>query len=410
MYSGGRHMWRVNRGRTILSIFLVFLIFYLILPSLILAQEEKKDLRPERGIAVFPEFSGVVVPRGETVRMDLILEDKGRTDEIIDVKISTIPKGWKATLKGGSYVVSGLYVPGGKTKNLALTLEPDKTVGPGSYLFQFDARTADGKFTSSNKLDVTVQERTAGLEDIQITTSYPVLRGQTDAKFEFSLDIMNKSEADRTFNLAAVGPEKWEINFKPSYEQKQISSFRIKGGTSQSVAVEVTPAKEASTGEYPIVVRVTSGEKKAEVKLMVALTGIYKLDAGTPSGILSLEAIAGKLANFSLFVKNTGSAVNRNITFSSFKPENWDVTFKPEKIDALEPNGLKQVEVTIKPAQQALVGDYSVGVMVNGEKSDKTIEMRVTVKASAAWIWIGIGIIIFVIAGLSALFIWLGRR
>lgn len=403
-------MWRVNRGRTILSIFLIFLIFYLILPSLILAQEEKKDLRPERSIAVFPEFSGVAVPRGETVRMDLILEDKGRTDEIIDVKISTIPKGWKATLKGGSYVVSGLYVPGGKTKNLALTLEPDKTVGPGSYLFQFDARTADGKFTSSNKLDVTVQERTAGLEDIQITTSYPVLRGQTDAKFEFSLDIMNKSEADRTFNLAAVGPEKWEINFKPSYEQKQISSFRIKGGTSQSVAVEVTPAKEASTGEYPILVRVTSGEKKAEVKLMVALTGIYKLDAGTPSGILSLEAIAGKLANFSLFVKNTGSAVNRNITFSSFKPENWDVTFKPEKIDALEPNGLKQVEVTIKPAQQALVGDYSVGVMVNGEKSDKTIEMRVTVKASAAWIWIGIGIIIFVIAGLSALFIWLGRR
>lgn len=403
-------MWRVNRGRTILSIFLVFLIFYLILPSLILAQEEKKDLRPDRSIAVFPEFSGVVVPRGETVRMDLILEDKGRTDEIIDVKISTIPKGWKATLKGGSYVVSGLYVPGGKTKNLALTLEPDKTVGPGSFLFQFDARTADGKFTSSNKLDVTVQERTAGLEDIQITTSYPVLRGQTDAKFEFSLDIMNKSEADRTFNLAAVGPEKWEINFKPSYEQKQISSFRIKGGTSQSVAVEVTPAKEASPGEYPILVRVTSGEKKAEVKLTIALTGIYKLDAGTPSGILSLEAIAGKLANFSLFVKNTGSAVNRNITFSSFKPENWDVTFKPEKIDALEPNGLKQVEVTIKPAQQALVGDYSVGVMVNGEKSDKTIEMRVTVKASTAWGWIGIFIIIFVIAGLSALFIWLGRR
>jgi uncharacterized membrane protein len=342
--------------------------------------------------------------------MDLILEDKGRTDETIDVKISTIPKGWKATLKGGSYVVSGLYVPGGKTKNLALALEPDKTVGPGTYTFQFDARTADGKFTTSNKLDVTVQERTAGLEDIQITTSYPVLRGQTDAKFEFSLDIMNKIETDRTFNLAAVGPEKWEINFKPSYEQKQISSFRIKGGTSQSVAVEVTPAKEASPGEYPILVRVTSGEKKAEVRLMVVLTGIYKLDAGTPSGILSLEAMPGKPANLSVFVKNTGSAVNRNITFSSFKPENWEVKFNPEKIDALDPNTLKQVEVTIKPAQQALVGDYSVGVMVNGEKSDKTIEFRLTVKASTAWGWIGIGIIIFVIAGLSGLFIWLGRR
>ena len=404
-------MWRVNRGRTSVSIFLFFaLIVCLTLSSFAFAQEEKKDLRPERGIAVFPEFSGVIVPKGETVRMDLILENKGRTDETIDVKISNIPKGWKASLKGGSYVVSGLYVPNGKTKSMALTLEPDKTVGPGTYTFQFDAQTADGKWTSSNKLNVTVQERTAGLEDIQITTSYPVLRGQTDAKFEFSLDINNKSEADRTFNLAAVGPEKWEINFKPAYEQKQISSLRIKGGTSQSVAVEVTPAKEASPGEYPILVRVTSGERKAEVKLMVALTGIYKVDAGTPSGVLSLEAVAGKPANFSVYVKNTGSAVNRSITFSSFKPENWDVTFKPEKIDALEPGALKQVEVTVKPAAQALVGDYSVGVLVNGEKSDKTIEMRVTVKASTEWGWIGIGIIILVIAGLSALFIWLGRR
>jgi len=404
-------MWRVNRGRTSVSIFLFFaLIFCVTLSSIALAQEEKKDLRPERGIAVFPEFSGVIVPKGETVRMDLILENKGRTDETIDVKISNIPKGWKAALKGGSYVVSGLYVPNGKTKNMALTLEPDKTVDPGAYTFQFNAQTADGKFTSSNKLNVTVQERTAGLGDIQITTSYPVLRGQTDAKFEFSLDINNKIEADRTFNLAAVGPEKWEINFKPAYEQKQISSLRIKGGTSQSVAVEVTPAKEAPPGEYPVLVRVTSGERKAEVKLMVVLTGIYKLDAGTPSGVLSLEAIAGKPANFSFYVKNTGSAVNRNVTFSSFKPENWEVTFKPEKIDALEPGALKQVEVTVKPAAQALVGDYSVGVLINGEKSDKTIEMRVTVKASTAWGWIGIGIIIFVIAGLSALFIWLGRR
>jgi uncharacterized membrane protein len=248
------------------------------------------------------------------------------------------------------------------------------------------------------------------LDDIQITTSYPVLRGQTDAKFEFSLEVLNKIEVDRTFNLSAVGPEKWEINFKPSYETKQISSIRIRGGQSQNVAVEISPPREAKSGEYPILVRVSSGEKKAEVKLMVILTGIYKIDAGTLTGILSLEAVAGKTANFSLFVKNMGSAVNRNITFSSFKPENWEVTFKPEKIDALEPEAMKQVEVTVKPAAQALVGDYSTGVMVNGEKSDKTVEIRVTVKASTAWGWIGIGIIIFVIAGLSALFIFLGRR
>ena len=403
-------MVRVNQGRTSLSVFLVSLICFLILPSFIVAQEGKKDLRPERSIAVYPEFSGVIVSKGESVRMDLVLDNKGRTDETIDVKISTVPKGWKAQLKGASYLITGMYVPNGKTKNLALNLEPDKTVGVGTYAFQFDAQTDDGKFTSTHKLTVNVQERITGADDIQITTSYPVLRGQTDARFEFSIEVMNKSESDRTLNLAAMGPEKWEINFKPAYEAKQISSLRIKGAQSQTVAVEVAPPKDAFSGEYPILVRISSGDKKAEVKLMVMLTGIYKLDAGTPTGILSLEALPGKPANLSLFVKNTGSAVNRNVNFSSFKPENWEVTFKPEKLDALEPNALKQVEVTIKPAQQALVGDYSVGVMVNGEKSDKTIEFRVTVKASTAWGWIGVAIIIFVIAGLSALFIWLGRR
>jgi len=133
--------------------------------------------------------------------------------------------------------------PNGKTKNLALNLEPDKTVGVGTYVFQFDAQTDDKKFTSTQKLTVNVQERSTGADDIQITTSYPVLRGQTDAKFEFSLEVMNKSESDRTMNLAAIGPEKWEINFKPAYEAKQISSLRIKGAQSQTVAVEVTPPK-----------------------------------------------------------------------------------------------------------------------------------------------------------------------
>jgi len=377
---------------------------------LIFAQEEKKDLRPERGIAIYTEYAGVVVSKGETVKMDLTLENKGRTDETIDVKISTIPKGWKATLKGAAYTVTGMYVPNGKSRNLALNLEPDKTVGVGAYDFQFNARTEDGKFTSTHKLTVTVQEKTVGAEDLMATTSYPVLRGQTDASFEFTIEVQNKLEAERTVNLLAIAPEKWEINFKPSYETKLISSFLVKGGQSQNVAVQVNPPKDASPGEYPILVRVSSGEKKAEVKLKVVLTGIYKIDAGTPTGILSLEAVAGKTANFSLFVKNTGSAANRNITFSSFKPENWEVTFNPEKIDALEPNAMKQIEVTVKPAPQALVGDYSVGVMVNGEKSDKTVEMRVTVKASTTWGWIGIGVIIIVIAGLSGLFIWLGRR
>jgi uncharacterized membrane protein len=380
----------------------------------VLAQSDKdKDVlpRPERGIAIYTEFSGVVVPPGEAVRMELTADNKGKRDENFLLKISQIPRGWRAFLKAPNFTVDAVPVPATKTRTLTFLAEPDKTVKPGTYHFQIDAQTEDGKFTSVQKINVNVRERTAMGEDFTVTTSYPVLQGQTDAKFEFSLEVNNKSEADRNFNLSAQAPAKWEINFKPAYEQKQISSFRIKGGSSQTVAVEVTPPKDAQSGSFPIVVGIASGEKKQDVKLTVVLTGIYKLDAGTPTGLLSLEALAGKAAQMSLFVKNTGSAVNKNIGFSSFKPENWKVEFKPEKIDALDPNAMKQVEVMITPAGQALVGDYSVGLSVDGEKgSSKTVEIRVSVKTSAAWGWIGIIIIVLVIAGLGGLFLWLGRR
>jgi uncharacterized membrane protein len=397
----------------------VFFLSILILFSVagiatVLAQSDKdKDVlpRPERGIAIYTEFSGVVIPPGEAVRMELTADNKGKRDENFLMKISQVPKGWRASLKAPSFTVDAVPVPATKTRTLTFLAEPDKTVKPGNYMFQIDAQTEDGKFASTQKINVTVREKLAAGEDFTVTTSYPVLQGQTDAKFEFSLEVNNKSEADRNFNLSAQAPAKWEINFKPAYEQKQISSFRIKGGSSQTVAVEVTPPKDAQSGSFPIMVSIASGEKKQDVKLTVVLTGIYKLDAGTPTGLLSLEALAGKPANMSLFVKNTGSAVNKNISFASFKPENWKVEFKPEKIEALESGAMKQVEVIITSAGQALVGDYSVGLSVDGEKgSSKTVEIRVSVKTSAAWGWVGIFIIVLVIAGLGGLFLWLGRR
>ena len=404
----------MRQGRLVRASLITFIMATFCLLGLSAAQEKEqkeKDTRPERGFAIYTEYSGIFVPPGEPVRMELTIENKGKRDEDIALKLTTVPKGWKASIKGPNYLVSEIPVPGGKSRTLTFAAEAEKGMKPGSYLFQVDAQTADGKFTSSQKIDVTVREKTAFAEDITVTTSYPVLRGQTDSRFEFSLEINNKGETDRTINLGAQAPEKWETNFKPAYEQKQISSFRIKGGQNQTVAVEVAPPKDATSGTYPINVSVTSGEKKAEIKLSVILTGIYKLDAGTPTGLLSLDAFTGKPANMSLFVRNTGSAVNRNLTLSSFKPENWKVEFKPEKIDALEPGAMKQVEVTIIPAAQALVGDYSVGLSADGEKgSSKTVEIRVAVKTSTAWGWIGIIIIVAVIAALGGLFVWLGRR
>jgi uncharacterized membrane protein len=408
-------MGRVRSHRLLALVALVALALVLSGWASMAAETKKKEdfeNRPERSIQMSAEFPGVQVPPGQTVTMNLIFDNKGRTNENVDVSIAAIPKGWKARLKTDQYTVTGVSVPWGEQKIVSFEAEPDKTVKPGDYTFDIQAKTTDGQFKMDQHILVKVRERQAGPEarGVRLTTSYPVLRGPSDASFEFSVDVESKLDRDAVFDLAAQAPEGWEVNFKPAYETKYITSLRLKANSSQTVAIQVKPAMNSKAGEFPIIMRVASGDAKAEAKLMVVLTGTYSLDAGTPSGLLTLDARQGKPSVVSIFVRNTGSATLQEIKFLSFKPENWKVEFKPEKLDSLAPNDIKQVEVTITPYEEALVGDYSVGIGINTEKASKNLEFRVTVKASTAWGWIGIGIIVLVVIGLTGLFHFLGRR
>ncbi len=372
---------------------------------------EKKEL-PERLVRIYPEYTGVVIDEGEGVSIDIFVKNGGRRDESVDLSVTEIPKGWKAWIKTYSYGVTGVHVGSDESRTLTFRAEPGKDVGPGKYLFKFIGETTDHKFKSVNPIIIEVKskEKEKKSKGVNITASYPVLRGPTDAKFEFSIEVENKLDKDAVFSLTAKAPENWDVNFKPAYEDKFISSVRLKSDQSQSVAVEVKPFPLAEPGKYPITVKVSSPDAEGETNLSVILTGTYKMEAGTSDGLLSLNAQKGKTANISVYVKNSGSAPLENIHFLSFKPENWKVTFKPERIERLAPDELKQVEVTVKPSDQALVGDYSVTLNIDAGKVSKNLELRVTVKASTAWGWIGIGIIVFVLLGLVILFIKLGRR
>jgi len=398
-------------GRNVLILSLVVLALA-VNSGLCLAAEEDEN-RPARSISMAAEYPGVEVPVEENVSMDIIFHNKGKRDENVTVRIAEKPEGWTAKVKTYRYTVTGVHVPGGEDKTLTFEAEPGKGIQPGKYNFRIEAQTEDGEIKMDQNVLVIVTgaaEKSDEDRGVKVTTSYPVIRGPSDAAFEFSVEVNSKLDKDAVFDLFANGPKGWDINFKPAYESKYITSLRLKSNQNQSIAVEVKPALMAEAGEYPINVRVSSGDAKGEVKLAVVLIGTYNLEVGTPSGLLSLDARQGKPANMSFYVKNTGSAANHNIKFMSFKPENWKVEFTPESIDIIEPGDLKQVEVAITPYEDALVGDYSINVNVEGEKASKIIEFRTTVKASTAWGWIGIGLIVVVIGGLFGIFRWLGRR
>lgn len=384
-------------------------------PASVLAQETTSaEAAPDRLVTMAVEYPGIKLPVDKDISMNILFSNQGKRGEDVDVWVESAPEGWTTTIKTYQFTVTGVHVAAGKDKTLDFKGEPPENVTPGTYDIVVKAQTRDGVFKMEQKLVVTLTEKEEETpkesKDIQLNTAYPELRGPNDGSFEFSIEVKSDLDEDMVFDLAAEAPKDWDVNFKPGYESTYITSLQIKANQSKNVKMEVKPPYNAQAGEYPFTMRVTAGNATAEIDLQVVLTGTYKLEAGTPDGLLSLNASPGKTANMSVYIKNTGSAPNQNISFMTFKPENWKVEFVPEKIDMLEPGDLKQVEVKITPADKALVGDYSVGVQVEGEKSSKTLEFRTTVKASAAWGWIGIAIIVVVVGGLTALFRKLGRR
>jgi len=406
-----RKPFRLQWNIPILCLTLFFLpaLFRMAIPPY--ANAAQRD-QPTRSIVVAPEYTGVILPRGESLSVGLVVTNRGRSPENIDLSLPEVPKGWKARIQGHRFEVTGLHVAADTTQNLTFRAEPDPDLPPGTYLFPIQARSEDGKLHAATRLRVTINPK--GTEtpdrDVIVSTSYPVLQGPTDAEFEFSVDVENRMDQDTDFNLSARGPERWEIRFKPAYEEKLISSLRIKAGQSRSMTVTVRPHPSAGPGEYPIQLNVGAEQAHAETEFTVVLAGTHRLQMGTADGRLSLNAHQGKPARISIYLKNSGSAPLHNIRFLSFKPENWNLTFEPQEVETLGPEDFQQVEATVTPAEQALVGDYSVTLSARGENVSEDLELRVTVRASTVWGWVGIGIIFLVILGLVFLFIRLGRR
>ncbi len=367
----------------------------------------------ERGLTAAFEYPGIEILQGESFSLGFLLKNRGDADETVELAVVEKAAGWTTALESSGLTVTGVYLPAGESKTLTFRADPPLNPKPGRYVFRVRVAGPGGAPRGEQALSVTVREKreqTRGTTGLSVTTSFPVLRGASDAGFEFSLELENRLGEDAVFDLFAQGPERWEINFKPAYEPRYISSFQLKARENRKLSVEVKPPTGAPAGEYPIQVRISSGATYAETTLTVVLTGTYDLSMTTVSGSLSLGAVQGKPATVRLVVKNTGTAVQSHVGLLAFNPENWKVEFRPEKVDNLAPGQGQPVDLVILPYEKALVGDYSVEIRANGEKVSKPVELRVTVNASTLFGWIGVAIIILVVGGLAALFRWLGRR
>ena len=395
---GTRPGWNV-RGRAVRVALAVGLVAALVAPSgAALAQGPLEISTPYPGVSVQPGASA-------SFQIDITTSEARQ----VDLAVSGVPEGWTAALHGGGFTVSSVWATKDQPPDLNLDVKVPDEAPEGTTSLTVTATS--GGLTSRLVVEVTVAAQAGGT--VALTSDFPNLKGRSDQTYTFNLQLENDTPQQLTFTLSATGgagTEGWTIDARPA-SQSQAASFTVDPGASSGVTVTVTPGEDAPSATYDVAVQAVSGAFSAEQPLSVQITGNVTLDLSTPDQRLSTNATAGGEKQFTLVVRNTGSSPAENVTISATPPSGgWQVTFDIETIAQLQPNASQNVIATIKPAGEAIAGDYVVTFRASSAESSESVEVRVTVETSLIWGIVGLAIIALVIGGLLYVFQRYGRR
>jgi len=386
----------------------------------------------QQAVQFYTDYPSVVIGEGQELSLTVKLDNSGTSPAEAQLSV-TGPEDWKARFETSSYptlTVTAVRVPPSTDKGkgeavLKFKASPPKDAAPGKYTFTLTAKSPDGKILGQFPVTVTYNakkptEEKSKENKLTLSVDYPSLEGSAGKDIQFMVQIKNQSDKDRIVELSAQLPFGWRGYFSPQYQSQHITSFKINSNGTERIQFTVTPPYGVKEGKYPITFAAKAGDETETLDLTAVVTGTPELHLGSEAEVTgtgdtrNINATAGKERHFTLYLWNKGSAPVRDLSFYASKPKGWEVKFKPDHIDAIAPlaetGKPETVDVTIIPAGRAIPGDYQVTITAAGADSHESMDLRVSVGASMGWGWVGVGVVVIVIAGLTGIFVRLGRR
>jgi uncharacterized membrane protein len=355
------------------------------------------------GLSLTTPYPAVAVEPGETATFDLMVTAAGR--ERVGLAIREKPRGWDATLRGGGFIIDGVFTNPRQAPQLQLEIDVPADARGGTYGVVVAASSAAGSDTL--ELDLRVARAAAG--SVEVTSQFPSLRGAADATFTFDLEVANNTPQETTFSLEAVGPEGWQVTAQPTGEE-QASTLTVAGGETGTATVTADPPDDVVAGTYPIQVAASGGGRDAATELQVEITGNFAMTVTTPDERLNVDVVADRTTNIGLIVANDGTAPLVGVELMGTPPTDWEVTFTPRVIEQIPPGESAQAVASITPSGNAVAGDYVVTIDASTAETTSQVELRTTVKTSGFWGFVGLILIVSAVAGLGWVFRRYGRR
>jgi uncharacterized membrane protein len=371
-------------------------------PSALAQGSQPPDEAPN--LILFTRYPNQEIAIGDTVTFPLILRTSGAPQRV-QLELQNIPESWVASFRGDGKAIQAAYVDSKEDAKIDLKVEPPGYVAPETYRFTVLARGESAQATLPIELLVKDKAPTG----LALNVELPTLKGAPDTTFSYNAKLEYGGDTDATVNLLANAPKGMQVDFKLAGQN--VTSVPLTANESKNVTIEVKPFPDLPAGTYDVKVQAQGGEVQAETVLQAEVVGRPELTVNGPDGRLSGQAQLGATTPFKLIVQNTGSAPARSIELSASQPAGWAVTFEPKQISELPGGQSAEVTANIKPADQAVAGDYQLTFTARPEDSPaKSAEFRVTLLTSTLWGIVGIALIAVAVLLVGAAVMRFGRR
>jgi uncharacterized membrane protein len=321
-------------------------------------------------LIVSTPYPSVVAQPGSLVKFDLSVTAPAIS--VAQVSVNQLPTGWTTTLRGGGFVVNAVTAAPDTPGKVTVEVNVPADAAAGSYPMQVVA--TDGAGESTLTLAVAVQaEVNSG---VGVKADFPSLRGDPGTAFDYTLTVTNNTPESQTFTFAAQGPQGWTVTASPNAAANANTVTVDADGTTQ-VKVSATPPETVNAGQYPIAVTIRSDSgATGQMQLTAEVTGSSKLAIATADQRLNVSGKANSEKRVTLVVSNTGTAAVDAVQFASTPPSGWTVTFDPPTVQEVKPNETTQVVAVVKPAKNALAGDYALGLRASAGSQSSSLDIR----------------------------------
>ncbi len=360
-----------------------------------------------QGLTLSTPFPSQVIPPGAPVSLPIEVASYGLPPQVVRLEVVQAPEGWQVDFVGDGRIVSAVYLGPDDSQSLTLKVEPPPDTVLGGYDILLRASAAGA--TAELPIQLTLGESFP--PQLNLTTELPMLRGSPTSSFTYRARLVNDSDQDMLVSLSAEVPEGFEVVFKQSGGTQEFTSLAVEAGRTQNINIEVRPPQNVLAGQYPVVVTAQAEQAAAQLLLTAEITGRPELSLTTQDGRLSGRVYSGKTTSLRIIVSNTGTAEAQNIRLQSTPPSRWNVTFSPDVIHSLMPQSQVEVTVDIRPADQAVAGDYMLSLRAvpeNGTRS--SADFRITLLTSTAWGVVGLVLIAAALGVVALAVARFGRR